>query len=111
MKTFADEFDEQFKIEVETVAFKFQPVKAVAAEDFEHGEWIAEALEKKDVDEGGEKPVAEVDEEAQAELPGEPAHFPDVAPAVTGAEHEGCATGDERFEQGVVIFKVVFEVG
>jgi hypothetical protein len=43
--------------------------------------------------------------------PGELPHFPDVAPAVPRAEHEGRAPADERFEQAVVIFKVVFQVG
>jgi hypothetical protein len=65
----ADEFDEQLEVEVEAVAFKFQPVKAVAAKNLEHGERIAEPLKKQDVDERCEKPVAEIDEQAQAMLP------------------------------------------
>ena len=108
---FAEEFDEEFEIEVEAIVFQFQAEEAVATEDFEHGERVAQPLKEKHVDQRGEKPMAEIHEEAQAMLAGEAPHLQNFPAAVPRAEHKGAAAADQLFEQGVVVLKVVFEVG
>ena len=64
LKSLAQKFDEQFKIKIETVAFKLQSIKAVTSENLEHGERVAQALPEQHVDHGGEKPVAEINKQA-----------------------------------------------
>ena len=106
----ADQLDEQFPVEVESVAFKVQAPQAVSAEDFVHGEGIVQLDAERDVDQLGEKPVCQIEQGRLQWLVGELSDRPPVW-VMTRTEHEFLQASRDGRQENFVVGEIIFEIG
>src|SRR5262249_51174492 len=108
----ADELDHQLEVEIEAIAFEFETMETVAAEDLEHREGIGQRLPIQRVEEPEEDDVAGVVEQGSKRHVDKLSHLPDVlALKMARADHEGLTAAHERPQKVVIVVEVVLEIG